>query len=119
MRKKEQLMADLNELDPDTHNADSEQSGSRAADDKIYRLTRRRQEARGFGTSELAEPESKVGPDDRKLEASPSGERRDSQVAASVRAPRKSMRRPLMFALLPVALGRLLLRDRRRRNVDG
>ena len=65
-------MADLNELNPDIHDADSEQSGARVVHDKIYRLTRRQQEARGSGTSELAEPESKVGPDDRKPDARPS-----------------------------------------------
>ena len=43
-------------------------------------------------------------PEDRKPEASPSGELRGSQVAASAPAPKKSIRRPLMFALLPVAL---------------
>jgi membrane fusion protein, multidrug efflux system len=93
-------MADLNELDPDTHNADSEQSGSRVADDKIYRLTRRLQEARGLGTGELAEPESKVGPSDRKPEVRPP----HAAAAASTVAPKKSLRRPLLFALLPLML---------------
>jgi hypothetical protein len=40
-------MADLNELNPNIDDADSEQSGLRVADDKIYRLTRRLQETRG------------------------------------------------------------------------
>src|SRR6266576_1230253 len=43
-------------------------------------------------------------PENRKPEASPSGEPRGSQLAASTPAPKKSWRRPLMFALLPVAL---------------
>ena len=44
--KKEQFMTELNELDPNMQSADSEQSSSRVADDKIYRLTLRLQEAR-------------------------------------------------------------------------
>ena len=43
-------------------------------------------------------------PEDRKPEAVPPGEPRRSQVAANAPAPKKSLRRPLMFALLPVAL---------------
>jgi membrane fusion protein, multidrug efflux system len=102
--KKEQFMADLNELNPDIHDADSEQGGPPIADDKIYRLTRRLQEARGSGTSELAEPESKVGPDDRKSEARPSAEPPHAAAAASSVASKKSLRRPLLFALLPLTL---------------
>jgi membrane fusion protein (multidrug efflux system) len=43
-------------------------------------------------------------PEDRKPEAVPPGEPRRSEVAANAPAPKKSLRRPLMFALLPVAL---------------
>jgi membrane fusion protein (multidrug efflux system) len=43
-------------------------------------------------------------PEDRKPEAVPPGEPRGSEVAANAPAPKKSLRRPLMFALLPVAL---------------
>jgi len=43
-------------------------------------------------------------PEDRKPEPVPLEEARGSQVAASAPAPKKSMRRTLMFALLPVAL---------------
>jgi membrane fusion protein (multidrug efflux system) len=102
--KKEQFMADLNELNPDFHDADSEQGGPRVVHDKIYRLTRRLQEARGSATAELAEPESKVGPDDRKPEARPSAEPPHAAAAAGSVTPKKSLRRPLMFALLPVTL---------------
>ena len=52
------------------------------------------------GTAEARAPH----PEDRKPEASPSGEPRGSQVVASIPTPKKSWRRPLMFALLPVAL---------------
>lgn len=97
-------MADLNELNPNIRNANSEQSGPRVADDKIYSLARRLPEPRGSSTGELAEPESKVGPDDRKPEARPSVEPPLAAAAASSVASKKSLRRPLMFALLPVAL---------------
>src|ERR1700682_5040659 len=97
-------MADLNELNPNIHNADSEQSSPRVADDKIYRLARRLQEARGSGTGELSEPESKVGPDDREPEARPSAEPPLAAAAAGSVTSKRSLRRPLMFALLPVAL---------------
>jgi membrane fusion protein (multidrug efflux system) len=53
---------------------------------------------------ELAEPESKVGPDDRKPEARPSAEPPHAAAAASSVTPKKSLRRPLMFALLPLTL---------------
>jgi membrane fusion protein (multidrug efflux system) len=43
-------------------------------------------------------------PEDRKPEAVPPGEPRRSEVAANAPAPKKSLRRPLMFALLPLAL---------------
>src|ERR1700682_2847707 len=97
-------MADLNELNPNIHNADSEQSSPRVADDKIYRLARRLQEARGSGTGELTEPESKVGQDDARPEARPSAEPPLAAAAAGSVTSKRSLRRPLMFALLPVAL---------------
>src|SRR3979411_2490354 len=43
-------------------------------------------------------------PEDRRPEAVPPGEPRRSEVAARAPAPKKSLRRTLMFALLPVAL---------------
>src|SRR5258705_6792594 len=52
------------------------------------------------GTAEGKAPR----PENRKPEASPSREPHGSQVPASTPAPKKSWRRPLMFALLPVAL---------------
>src|ERR1700692_4280613 len=97
-------MANPNEIEPNIHSADSVPSGPRLPDDKVYRLTRRLPEARGPGTGELAEPESKVGPDDRKSEVRPSAEPLHALAAASSDTSKKSLRRPLMFALLPVAL---------------
>src|ERR1700676_4788910 len=100
--KKEQFMANPNELDPNMQSA--EQSGAGVAADKVYRLTRRLTEARGSDTSELVEPESKVGPNDRKPDARPSDEPPFIPEAPDSVRPKRSLRRPLMFALLPVAL---------------
>jgi len=95
-------MANPNEIDSNIHSADSEQSGPRIPDDKVYRLTRRLSEAKVSGT--VVEPESKVGPEDRKPEARPSDEPSPAPAAASSVTSKKSLRRPLMFALLPVVL---------------
>jgi len=95
-------MANPNEINSNIHSADSEQSGPRIPDDKVYRLRRRLSEAKGSGT--VVEPESKVGPEDRKPEARPSDEPSPAPAAASSVTSKKSLRRPLMFALLPVVL---------------
>src|SRR5258707_1352548 len=72
-----------------------------AVEAKVHRLDRSPSIASERpGTAEGKAPR----PEDRKPEASPSGEPRGSQAAATTPAPRKSWRRPLMFALLPVAL---------------
>src|ERR1700730_18347136 len=102
--KEEQFMADPDEIDPNIYSTDSEPSGPRVADDKVYRLARRLSEARGSGTGEIVKPESKVAPDDRRPEARPSDQPRDVTAAASSVRSKRSWRRPLMFALLPVAL---------------
>jgi membrane fusion protein (multidrug efflux system) len=93
-------MANPNELNPNVHNAATEQSGPRLPDDKVYRLAHRLSEAKGTG--ETAKPESKVAPDDRKPEARPSVE--PHHATSSSVTSKKSLRRPLMFALLPVVL---------------
>jgi len=72
-----------------------------AVEAKVHRLDRSPSIASERpGTAEGKAPR----PEDRKPEASPSGEPRGSQAAASTPAPKKSWRRPMMFALLPVAL---------------
>src|ERR1700676_5190872 len=53
---------------------------------------------------EVAEPEVKARPDDRKPGARPSDEPHHVPAMASSVTSKKSLRRPLMFALLPVAL---------------
>jgi len=97
-------MADPDEINPTIYSTDSEPSGPRVPDDKVYRLTRRLPEAKGSGTGEIVKPESKVGPDDRWPEARPSDRPPDVPAVASPATSRRSLRRPLLFALLPVVL---------------
>src|SRR6266481_5176943 len=81
--------------------ANSGDTNARAVEASVHRLDRSPSIAnKRPGTAEAKIPH----PEDRKPEASPSGEPRGSQVAASSPSPKKSWRRPLMFALLPVAL---------------
>jgi membrane fusion protein (multidrug efflux system) len=98
-------MANPNEIDPKLHSAGAEQSGPHGPEDKIYRLTRILPEAKGASRAgEAAKPELKSRPDDRKPEARPSAEPPHAPAAASSVTSKKSLRRPLMFALLPVVL---------------
>ncbi len=98
-------MADSSEINPKLHSAGLEQSGPHRPEDKIYRLTRVLPEAKGASrTGETAKPEMKTRPDDRKPEARPSDKARSIPEAPGSVRPKKSLRRPLMFALLPVVL---------------
>jgi membrane fusion protein, multidrug efflux system len=81
-----------------TNPADFGDGKTRAIEANVHRLDRSSGERPG--TAEVKVPH----PDDRKPEASPPGEPRDIPVTASIPAPEKSRRRPLMFALLPLAL---------------
>jgi membrane fusion protein, multidrug efflux system len=104
-QEKEQVMANPNEIDPKLHSAGAEQSGPHGPEDKIYRLTRVLPEAKGASRAgEAAKPELKTRPNDRKLEARPSGEPPLAAAAAGSATSKRSLRRPLMFALLPAAL---------------
>src|ERR1700704_5592872 len=81
--------------------ANSGDTNARAVEASVHRLDRSPSIANERpGTAEVKIPHR----EDRKPEASPSGEPRGSQVAASTPSPKKSTRRTLMFALLPVAL---------------
>jgi membrane fusion protein (multidrug efflux system) len=85
--------------------ATSADANARSVETNIRRLDRSPPLANERpGTAEAEMPR----PEDRKPEALPPGEPRGGEVAADTPAPRKlnkkSMRRPLMFALLPVAL---------------
>jgi membrane fusion protein, multidrug efflux system len=98
-------MADLSEINPKLHSADAELSGHHGPAEKIYRLTRGTPAARDApDAGEAAKPEAKVAPDDRKPEARPSAEPPPGAPAASSVTPKRSLRRPVLFALLPVAL---------------
>ena len=84
-----------------TNPANSADGKARAIEANVHRLDRGLSIANERpDTAEAEMPR----PEDRKPEALPPGEPHGRQVAANAPAPRKSMRRPLMFALLPVAL---------------
>ncbi len=65
-----------------------------SSEDKVHRLAQRPAEARTV-PDEATEPQRKARPDDPQPEA---------QTPAELRQSRKSLRRPLLFALLPLAL---------------
>jgi membrane fusion protein (multidrug efflux system) len=88
-------MSNPKEINP----ANSGDGKARAGEANVHRLDRSLSIANERpGAAKVTRPE------DRKPEASPSGEPRGSQVAASAPASRKSQRRTVMFALLPVVL---------------
>src|ERR1700726_2095468 len=98
-------MADRSEINPKLHSADAELSGHRGPAEKIYRRTRGTRAARDApGAGEAAKPESKARPEDRKPEARPSDEPPLVPAAPDSVRPKRSLRRPLMFALLPLVL---------------
>jgi membrane fusion protein, multidrug efflux system len=98
-------MANANEVNPKPHSDDAEQSNSLGPEDRIFRLTRSPPEARhSANTGEAAKAESRARPNDRKPGARPSDEPPLAPAAPDSRRPKKSLRRPLMFALLPVVL---------------
>jgi membrane fusion protein (multidrug efflux system) len=81
--------------------ATSADANARAVEANVHRLDR----SPPIANERPATADAKVlRPEDRKPEALPGGEPRGGEVAAAAPAPKKSMRRTLMFALLPVAL---------------
>jgi membrane fusion protein (multidrug efflux system) len=98
-------MANPNEINPNLRSDDAEQSGPWRPGDRIYRLTRNASEAReASGPGEAAKPRLKARPDDRKPEPTQPDEPPLVPAAPDSVTPKKSLRRPLMFALLPLAL---------------
>jgi membrane fusion protein (multidrug efflux system) len=90
--------------------ANSGNANARAVEANVHRLDRSpplANERPGAAEAEMPRPDDRK-PEDRKPEVLPPAEPRGGEVAANAPAPRKpikkSMRRPLMFALLPVAL---------------
>jgi membrane fusion protein (multidrug efflux system) len=79
---------------------------ARAVQAKVHHFDRKGSIADEHGdASEPGPAESRIPyPQARRPESLRSGELRGSQLAMTTSAPRKSARRPLMFALLPVAL---------------
>src|SRR5258705_5033809 len=81
--------------------ANSGDGKARAIEANVHQLDRSPSLANErAGTAEAEMPR----PEERKPEAMPREEPHRSEPVASTAAPRKSLRRPLMFALLPVAL---------------
>jgi membrane fusion protein (multidrug efflux system) len=97
-------MANPNEINSSIDGVDVEEIDARSPGDKVHHLARRLFEAKGSDTGEIAKPASKVGPDDRKPEARPLPEPSHIPAGASSVTSKKSFRRPLLFALLPVVL---------------
>ena len=96
-------MANPNEINPKLRSDDAEQSGPWRPGDRIYRLTRNASKAKE-ASGEAAKPGLKARPDDRKPEPTPPDEPQLVPAAPDSVTPKKSLRRPLMFALLPLAL---------------
>src|SRR6478736_4430546 len=82
-----------------TNSGNSGNAKARAIEGNVHRLDR----GPPIANEQPATAEA-PRPEDRKPEPVPSEEPRGSQVAASKPSRQKSWRRPLMFALLPVAL---------------
>jgi membrane fusion protein (multidrug efflux system) len=85
---------------------DPERAARRVTDANIHRLARIPLPAGDRGdTAEAAKAETKQRqPHDRKPEPAPPQPPRDNERPAARRSPAKSLRRPLLFALLPLAL---------------
>jgi membrane fusion protein (multidrug efflux system) len=92
------------EANPGISGSEIDEIDGPGPEDKIRHLTRPTPEPRGSKPSGVVKPEAKVAPDDRKSETRPTAEPPPAAPAASAVAPKKSLRRPLLFALLPVAL---------------
>jgi membrane fusion protein, multidrug efflux system len=98
-------MANPSEINPKLHSAAAVQNGLHGPEDKIYRLTRSPPQAKNAsGAGDAAKLESKARPEDRKLKARPSDEPPLVPAAPDSVRPKRSLRRPLMFALLPLVL---------------
>ena len=98
-------MANPNEINPGIRGADIEEVDGRGVEGKIRHLARRPPEGKGSsGPVEAAKPELKARPDDRRPAARPPDGPPDVATVASPATSRRSLRRPLMFALLPMAL---------------
>jgi membrane fusion protein (multidrug efflux system) len=98
-------MANANEVNPKPHSDDAGQTNSYGPEDRIFRLTRSPPEAKPTsGAGEAAKAELRTRPSDRKPEAWTSDEPPLAPAAPDSVRPKKSLRRPLMFALLPLVL---------------
>jgi membrane fusion protein, multidrug efflux system len=83
-----------------TNPANSGDGKTRAVEASVHRLDR----GPSIANERPATAETAPHPENRKPEGLPSGEPRGHQIASSAPAPKRSMRRTLLFALLPLAL---------------
>jgi membrane fusion protein (multidrug efflux system) len=98
-------MANANDVNPKFHGDDADQSSSHGPEDRIFRLTRSPLETKhSSNTGEAAKAESRTRPNDRKPGAGPSDGAPLAPAEPDSVRPKKSLRRPLMFMLLPFVL---------------
>ena len=102
--EKEEVMANLNGIDRNIESGDADQSGVLGPEATIRRLTPRPPDAKVFDSGEAVKLESKARPDDRKPDARSPAEPPGVPKVASSATSKKSLRRLLMFALLPVVV---------------
>ena len=102
-KEEEQVMTSRHETNLDISGTDIEEIDDLGAGAKIRPLTRRAEAKDPPVVGEAAKPELKARPDDHEPAARPPSEPPLAAAASSV-TPKKSLRRPLLFALLPVAL---------------
>src|SRR5258705_640110 len=95
-------MANPNE-NPKLRSDDAEQSGLWLTGERFYGRTQNASEARE-ASGEAGKRRLKPRPDERKPEPTPPDEPPLVPAAPDSVTPKKSLRRPLMFALLPLAL---------------
>src|SRR5258705_668815 len=95
-------MANPNE-NPKLRSDDAEQSGLWLTGERFYGRTRNASEAKE-ASGEAGKPRLKARPEDRKPEPTPPDKPPLVPAAPDSVTPKKSLRRPLMFALLPLAL---------------
>ena len=99
-------MPNPNEIDPGRRDASSEQNASRAHDGKVRRLDRGAGDAKDaspLGHAAVADVRA-LNPASREPDARGAGEPPPDPAPDATDAPKKSRLRPVMFALLPLAL---------------
>ena len=98
-------MPNPNEIDPSTRDASGEREMSRARDGKVRRLDRAGNAKDESPLGHAPAPDVRaLNPAGRKTDAKSAAEPSPNPASDTADAPKKSRLRPLMFALLPLAL---------------